>query len=596
MSSSTRDLSSVKLVVVGLLMFAAVFLAFFPLTRNEFVNMDDPGYIYANPQVTSGLSWHGINWAFHTREGGFWHPLTWISIMLDCQLYKLNPAGHHLTNALLHACNSVALLVLLWKMTGSLWRSACVASLFGLHPLHVESVAWAAERKDVLSTFFLMLTLWSYAKYCKVREESKTAHRRSRVWTCYFLALLFFVLGLMSKAMLVTTPLLLLLTDVWPLRRIKTGKRPAGLPLRLVLQEKAPLFVIAIVFGLMTLKVQGTIGAIQPVANFPISNRIANALLSYAIYLRQMVCPIDLAVFYPYPKHFPMQDLLVAALVVAGISALAFWQRRERAYLICGWLWYLVALLPVIGIVQAGGQGHADRYTYVPMIGIFVALVWGAHSVALVWRIPRVVEIAVASVSLFVCLGFTEQQIKYWKNSESLFTRALAVTKNNEVAHNNLGTELGMKGRLQEAMEQFEQAALAAPHDPVAHANLGAALFNAGNLEKSVQESQEAVRLNPRHEEAHRNLGAAFGVMGRLDDALRELRIATNLMPGDAEAHYNLAFALESKGDLLAAISEYRKTLALAPDHAFARTNLQSAEAVLAKAAQSQNPAEKSKQ
>ena len=423
-----RRAVTVLLVVATLAVYAQVI-------RHDFVNFDDDKYVYENSHVRSGLTWKGIAWAFTTTVGGNWHPLTWLSHMLDCELFGLNAGYHHLVNVLLHILNSFLLLLVLEKMTGAFWRSATVAALFALHPLHVESVAWVAERKDVLSTLFFMLILWAYVPY---------AERPSR--KRYGLICAFLVLGLMAKPMLVTVPFVLLLLDYWPLERLQLdeskgsdgtrgrpgrsggGRKQAALRL---IAEKVPLLALVAVSSAVTFVAQQRVGAMSMGTSVPLSGRIANALVSYFAYIGKMFWPSHLAVFYPYRHAVPAWEWAGAALLLVGLSIIVVLAGQRRRYLSVGWFWYLGTLVPVIGLVQVGAQSMADRYTYVPLIGLFLIAVWGAADLTAVWSRGRTGLRALSGVVIVGCMVATSFQVGTWKNGLTLFGHALKVTKAN---------------------------------------------------------------------------------------------------------------------------------------------------------------------
>jgi Flp pilus assembly protein TadD len=585
-------------VSLGLLTIAL----YWPVTGYEFINFDDPDYAAANPHVQQGLTWESIDWAFETRDIGLWHPLTWISHMLDCQWFGLHSGGHHLTSMLLHAANTVLLWLVLRGMTGALWRSAMVAALFALHPLHVESVAWVAERKDVLSTFWVLLTLLAYHYYTEVQRQGPECgmqppaksntqqatldtHHASRftphVSLFYVLSLFFFLFGLMSKPMIVTLPLLLLLLDYWPLRRIELAalvSRPR-LALGLVV-EKLPFLTLAALIAWDTRRSAKGVGSLWSADRYPMPARFANATQSCARYLWEVFWPGDLTVFYPFPASFSVGAVAGAALVLVAISLAAVWLAQRRPYLLVGWLWYVVTLLPVSGFVQLAGYSHADRYTYVPLVGVFITLTWAGADLASRW--PRPVKTwtgAVIATALLLCLVCARQQVGYWKDSETLFGHALKVSPDNWLAHLNLGEALDAKGQTDEAMRHYAEAVRLNPDHPNAHNNLGATLDDKGQTDAAILQFQDAIHLKPDHVQAHNNLGIALGRKGQTDEAIREFQEAIRLKPDYAEAHYNLGLARASKGQTDEAIRQFQETLRLKPDYAAARQNL---DAVLA--------------
>lgn len=607
-----------------------------PALRCGFINYDDPLYVTANVQVQKGLTWENIKWAFINPVSANWHPLTMLSHMLDCQLYGLKPWGHHLTSLLLHAVNVALVFVLLRQLTGAVWRSFWVAALFAVHPLRVESVAWIAERKDVLSGFFGVLTLILYARYV---EQLKLKPPQVRIF--YGLALIVFACGLMSKAMLVTWPFLMLLLDFWPLGRFKPGNAWQ------LVKEKIPFFGLAVLAGIMTLKVQQQGGAMLTYENFPFDARCENALIAYCSYLGKLFWPTDLAVLYPHPVYWPVVPILLAAGLILGATGLFWVQRRRYPYLLAGWLWYCGTLVPVIGLVQVGEQAMADRYTYLPSLGMLIAVVWGADELIRRWRSLLIPLSVAGGMVLILCFELTQKQIGYWLNSETLFRHALKVTKNNYVAHNNLGAALNEEGQLDQARQQYletirlkpnfveayanlggiyddegqideaigayreaihlrpeipafhhalgfdlskagrtdeaifelQEALRLDPNDASIHNDLGNILDSLGRAHEAMLQFQEALRLKPDYAEAHSNLGAAYGKKGDMDDAILQFQEAIRLQPDNALAHYNLGNALEDQGQMAGATQQYQEALRLNPDFAQARANLVELEA-----------------
>jgi tetratricopeptide (TPR) repeat protein len=555
--------------VISIALAAAVIVAYLPTFRNGFVNLDDPQYVTGNSHVLKGLSGDGFRYAFTSFDRGFWHPLTWISLMLDRTLYAPGAWGFHATSMAFHVANTILLFILMRRMTGATWRSAMVAALFGLHPLHVESVAWISERKDVLSGFFFMLTLLAYAKHVSSVEGNDTnlklkrnpgsvPHFTFHISRFYILSLVFFALGLMSKTMVVTVPVVLLLLDYWPLGRLKVGalndedSRTSNA--RAVLLEKLPFFALALAAGLLTLRSQGAAGAIQEIARIPMHSRVENALLAYVRYLVQTVWPLRLAGYYAFPPGFSITAVAIAVVLLTLISAFCLLAFRRRPYVTVGWIWYVVTLLPVIGLIYVGSQSQADRYTYLPLIGIFVLVVWVVSDFA--QRRPGAactndsrtsILAGLSAVVLIFCAAVTWRQVGYWKDGVTLFTRALQVTTYNPLAHNNLGTALYDQGHIDEAMLQYQEALRQSPNYPSARQNLGAALLRRGRLDEAIPELQEAVRLNPMFAGAHCNLGAALGMKGRVDEAIQQFQIALQLKPDYREAQNNLRFALSQK-------------------------------------------------
>jgi protein O-mannosyl-transferase len=575
-----------KTTLCSVLLFLLAAGAFLPALRNGFVNFDDTVYVYANPHVQGGLSWESMRWAFSNLEAGFWHPLTWLSIMLDCQLFGLRAWGHHLTSLLLHAANTLLLFYLFQRMTGAIWRSAVVAALFALHPLHVEPVAWAASRKDVLCALFWLASMLMYVRYVRQAEARNSAHQKPNQRSgfplssaiFYLLSLFFFVCGLMSKTMIVTLPIILLLLDWWPLRRFQLARQgPARKAFFWLFLEKVPFLAAASVGGLLTVLAEKGVGALATAARVPAPDRIANAVLSYVRYLALTVWPRNLAVFYPYPATFSIAAALVALVLLVAVSALAWRASRTRHWLGFGWTWYVVTLLPVIGLIQVGSHAYADRYTYVPLIGIFTLMVWGADDLTRRWRYRSFGLAVGASAVLLLCLVLTVRQVTFWRDTEALMRHALAVTRDNAMAYNNLGAALAGQGLLDEAISFLREAARLAPDDAGVQDNLGAALARQGRMDEAVICLREAVRLNPRHPGAHNDLGAALGQQGRLQEALAELELAVKLAPGDAGAHCNLADALALSGRTDDAIGHYQEAIRLRPDYPEAQNNLRAA-------------------
>lgn len=563
-----------KLFLIGLLLFGLVFLVFLPATRNGFSNYDDTLYVTENPRVQSGPTWANLKWGLTTGHAGNWHPLTWWSHMTDCRLYGAKPSGHHLTSVLLHALNAALLFLALQRMTGATGRSLAVAVLFGVHPLRVESVAWIAERKDVLSGLFFMLMLLAYRSYVA-----------RKTWKPYALSLVFFGLGLMSKPMLVTSPFVLLLLDYWPLKRFAVHGPPftpsaspqsaaAGRLSQLapLLLEKVPFFLLAAVSSVVTFEVQRSGEAV--VNSLPLIARVENAVVSYGRYLGHLFWPADLAVYYPHPKSWPLTIILACAVALAVVSFLAVSWSRRLPYLFLGWFWYLGALVPVIGLVQVGTQSMADRYTYLPMIGILWMMVWGVHELAGRTRRFEIALSAAGAAAMLACAALTLRQIGCWRNSETLFRHALAVTSENSVALDNLGRALGENGRLDEAMDQYRAAIRLNANDPFAHNGLGVVLMKKRDYDGAAAQLQEALRLDPKNAVAHYNLGIILAHNGSLDEAISHCKDAVRLRPDYAEAHNNLGGGLAMKGRYDDAIPHYRDALRLKPGHALTHKNL----------------------
>lgn len=540
------------LVALGLALATAVVYA--EVGQHGFIEFDDDRYVYANPVVRQGLSSDGLRWSFRTTTASNWHPLTWISHMLDVELFGVAPGPHHWVNVGLHVLNSVLLFLLLRCMTGALWRSAAAAAFFALHPLHVESVAWISERKDLLSTFFWWLSLWIYVGHAR----TPTALRRLAVLGTMGFALL-------CKSMPVTLPFTLLLLDYWPLRRLEAGLR--GLARRVV--EKLPHLLLSLGAAVVALRTQEH--ALSSLAQYPLSVRLGNALTSYVSYAVHLFWPHPLAAYYPHPTELDVPRALGAVLLLGAVSVGAVRLRRGHPYLLWGWLWYLGTLVPVIGIVQVGAQSMADRYTYVPLVGLLVVLVWGA-SAALARHRERLPVLGVAV--LLVCGLLTHRQVGYWRDTETLFRHTLSVTERNPVAHGILGTALSARGEVDEAIQHLRRAVELRPDLARAHNNLGNALFRSGRVEEAIPHYEEAIRLSPGRPSTYNNLGSALLRAGRPSEAIERLREALELAPDLPEAHNNLASALDAAGRVDEAIAEYREALALRPDDVPTLNNL----------------------
>lgn len=571
---SFTDSNECLVTVAVCVVLAVITLAAFVQTlRAEFINFDDNIYIYNDPAVTGGLTFEGIEAAFSLNHSDNWVPLTTISHMLDCQVYGLSAGGHHLTNILLHTAAVLLLFLALRRMTSDLWPSAFVAILFAIHPLRTESVAWITERKDVLSGFFFGLTLYVYAGYARNRKS------RAR-----YLALIFFhALGLMSKPMLVTLPFLLLLLDYWPLKRFVLSvpgefgaatARPFGSlapPVWLVL-EKIPLFAFSAASCLLTVLAEKT--GIQSTEVFPLPLRIANALMSCTTYLWQMFAPIRLGAFYPYPSGGrPVLETILAFLLLAAISLGVVLTRQRRPYLLAGWLWFLGMLVPVVGFVQVGGQAHADRHTYLPQIGLYIMVSWAIAELSAKWHHRRLILGGLGSAVTGALVFATCIQTSYWKNSETLWTHALAVTSRNAFAEDNLGMALLDEGRLDAAISCFKKALEIEPHRALAENDLGLALFDKGKLEEAIPHLETALAIQPGYVAANVNLGNVLFQSGRVDEAIARYQNALELSPDNVEANDYLACALAQKGQMSEAIPYFKKALEIQPNNVNAQAN-----------------------
>jgi protein O-mannosyl-transferase len=532
----------------------AVAAVYFPVSSFQFLHFDDNGYVFANENVTDGLSWQSVVWAFTTMAQGNWHPLTWLSHMADCQCFGLYAGGHHLVNVAIHIVNSCLLYLALRRMTGAAWRSGMVAALFALHPLHVESVAWVAERKDVLSTMFGFAALWAYAGY---------AQRPGVVR--YVVVLLLFAAGLLAKPMLVTLPVLFLLLDYWPLARWNKSKvepaADAGWSGRRLLLEKLPMLALAAASCVITVIAQYESGTVMPVERLSIPVRLGNAALAYVGYLAKTFVPVGLAPFYPHPLKLPLAPSIAAALLLLGISIIVWRAGRQRPYLLVGWIWYLVALAPVIGLIQVGGQSMADRYTYVPLVGIFVLCVWCAADAASRWGLAaRAVWVPAVGV-LAMCGVLTYSQVRHWADTETLFSYALTVTDENHVAHNNLGTALFMRQEYDDAVRHYREASRIAPSFLDAHGNLGNVFSAQGKLDEAIEQYRIVANTNPRDPLVHTQMGKVLARQGKLREAEECFRKMVRLSPSSAAAHADFAKILEMQGKTAEAIENFRTSL-----------------------------------
>ena len=520
---------------ICVLLAVTTLAVYWPVGRADFITYDDIDYVVENKLIAQGLSWRGVVWALETGHSGNWHPVTWISHMLDVQLFGLQPGPHHLVSLLFHIANTILLFLLLQNMTKALWRSAFVAALFAVHPLHVESVAWVAERKDVLSTFFGLLAIWAYASHAKAEGRGQNAEWKARhcasrftvhVSRSYLLSLALFALSLMCKPMLVTLPFLLVLLDYWPLGRLSLPQPhyPFSLSLRLIL-EKLPFLLLSLVSSVITVLAQRAGHALLTVDALPLGPRVGNALVSYVRYLGKAVWPSCLALPYPYPGSWPMAVVLLAGLGLAAGSVVALWWAHRRPYVVVGWFWFLGTLVPVIGLVQVGSQALADRYTYLPRIGLFVLFAWVVVDWSKTWRYRRVGLAAGSSAMVLLCITLARIQAGYWRNSETLFRHTLRVTTDNATAHACLGTALLNQERLADALTQFSRAltlrpAFAKPLASMAQVlctegrldaaaalyySAGDALLKAGQAGAAIEQFQQAVRLRPDWAEALNN-------------------------------------------------------------------------------------------
>jgi len=541
-------ISARKKTLLVVLLVIVIFAVFWQSTDHEFLTYDDNLYVTDNLHVKTGLTSRNMLWAFTTIEASNWHPVTWWSHMLDCQIHGLNPKGHHLTNVLLHIANTLLLLYLLFSATRKYWHSIFVATLFAVHPLHVESVAWIAERKDMLSTFFMFGTLILYTRYTQ----------NSRL-LLYVLTLLLDVLGLMSKPMLVTLPFVMLLWDFWPLGRLRFGTLEKGnmiysvlngasisTPMRLIL-EKVPFFFFSLLSSVVTYYAQAQGGSVAGIHAVPLTFRAVNALVSYTKYIANMFWPHDLAVIYPLPPTLTLVQAGISGLILIGITLVVCRRVRKSPFLLMGWLWYLGTLVPVIGFVQVGRQAMADRYTYTPLIGLFIMLSWGFPALTHKWPYRRSVITAVALLALAGSTICTWKQLSLWKNDVTLFGNAVQVFEDNYIAYMNLGAALFQTGDTEAAIKQYQKALPLKSESDRLNYNLGLAFGVQGNLNESITYLTKAVTINPKFADAHYNLGVALAKQGRLDEAIRHFIEALQVDPGLVEARKALEAAMRLK-------------------------------------------------
>lgn len=548
-------------VVLCLLLVVATLALYNPVNRHPFVNYDDDRYVTENLHVHDGLTWDTIAWAFTATEQGNWHPLTWLSHALDWQLFHRNATGHHFTSLLIHAANAVLLFLFLAYATGRVGPSWLVAALFALHPINVESVAWVAERKNVLCTFFFFAALIAYSWYARKPD-----------WRRYLAFAGLFALGLMSKPMVITLPVVLLLLDYWPLGRIRglpSGTPPiAQAPLSRLLVEKLPLLVLSAASAWITMQAQRAGGAMRSAAQFSLGVRLENALVAYATYLWKMIWPSHLAPLYPHPgASLPVWQLVISALVLLAVTVAVF-RFRPRRYLLTGWLWFLGTLVPVIGLVQVGDQAMADRYAYIPLVGIFVMLAWGAADLADSRQIGLAARWIPAACILLALALATNRQLSYWSSNYDLWTHALAVTDRNFIAQDNLGGALLLLDKPDEAYSHFQAAAQINPSDPMSHSNLGAYLQEHGRLPEAMEQYDRTISLTSDAgllAATYANLGTAYRKLGEDGKARENYDQALRQNPNQSSAYLGLGQLLEKQNQLDDAIRNYSKAVELNP-------------------------------
>jgi len=570
-------------VLICLALAILTIITFWSLKDCGFINLDDNTYVYENAYVQSGLNWNSIRQAFSfelVERSSNWHPLTWLSLMLDYQIFGLNPSGYHLMNLLFHVLNTILLFLILRRMTKRLWPSAFVAALFAIHPLHVESVAWIAERKDVLSTFFFMLTIGAYSYYVE-----HPGFRR------YSLVLLFFVLGMMAKPMLVTLPFVLLLLDYWPLQRfqeikpdhkIQTEvfdkeslevKKPADPEYKWsliypLLWEKVPLFVLAILSSIVTYIAQQKVGAVQSIETLPLGVRIGNAFISYIAYIGKMIWPSNLAVLYPHPRLLVPWQVLGSVLLLIAITLAVFWMVKRSPYLATGWLWYISTLVPVIGIVQVGDQAMADRYTYIPLIGLFIMVAWGVPDLLKKWKYRKEILLASSALSILCLSIITWTQVGYWQNSITLYDHTLKVTDNNLPIYINRSTAYNAVGNYSQAIEDLNRVIEIKPGYAEVYINRGAAYYGLGNYSQAIEDCDRAIKIKPGYADAYTNRGNAYYGLGNYRQAIEDYDRAIKIKPGLAEAYSNRGVAYAKLGNTNLAVDDLKTAAKLGHERA----------------------------
>jgi protein O-mannosyl-transferase len=593
-----------QILLVYIFLAAATLVAFWQVHHCDFTNYDDDTYVTRNSHIQDGVTIKAIRWAFTTGYANFWHPMTWLSHMLDVQLFGLNPRGHHLTNLLFHIANTLLLFFVFHRMTSALWKSAFIAALFALHPLHVESVAWVAERKDVLSTFFWILTMGAYIFYVERPGMQR-----------YLAVLVFFALGLMAKPMLVTLPLVMLLLDYWPLRRLQETKsapniRPEGKApavagkrkgksekkhggkgavkaaehpakteergerkydwalIRFLLREKIPFFALTVFSSIVAFIAQQEGGAVSTIEGLPLGVRLANAFVSYTIYIGKMIWPSNLAAYYPHPGWWPLWQVGGAVLLFLAVTFIVIRGAKRFPYLPVGWLWYVGTLVPVIGLVQVGGHARADRYTYIPLIGLFIMVAWGIPEFLKGWRYRKAALWLSSALSLSCLSIVTWTQVGYWQNNFTLFEHTLKVTDRNVVAYNNRGNAYWSLGNYRQALEDYAKVIELNPKLPEAYNNRGAAYQNLGNYRQAIEDYTKAIEVKPKYAEAYNNRGGAYAILGNYRQAIEDCTKAIELNPKYAGAYNRRGNAYGSLGNYRQAIEDYSKAIELNPKYA----------------------------
>lgn len=558
-SSITNKYPNIDIFASLLFLSLLIIALYWRVYGFDFVSLDD-SFIYNAPQLKNGLSITNIIWAFSNDVTALWIPVTWISFFLDYEIYGMNPGGYHVTNVILHICNTLLLFSILYKITGKKWQSFFVAALFSCHPIHVESIAWITERKDVLSTFFLMLFLHSYLKYTQ-KENIKT----------YLIAMFFFFLGLMSKPMLVTVPIVIILLDYWPLGRFEKTST-----LKIIL-EKIPFLNFSLLVGLKTIFSQLNAGALVNFESINIITRIENAVTSYIAYLVQLLLPINLAVVYPYEQSFSLLEVFVKFLIFVAITVLTLKVHKKHPYLIVGWLWYVISLVPVIGLFQSGAQSHADRFVYIPFIGIYIILAWGVPHFLQVLKTPRAVAFVIFFMVLPVLSTLTWFQVSHWRDSSTLYAHTLSVTDNNWLIENNYGMVLEEQGKAKEASGHFQKAVNIKPDLPDFHLNLANNLYRLGEVAEAERHYKIIIEMNTDDEvtaKAHNRLAFIYQMQRKSIEAIKHYEEALRIKPTEVKALNNLAILFAQKGDFPSAAINFERALELSPQDAETLNNL----------------------
>lgn len=559
-----------KYRIPAIYMFLSVitFLSYMEVSNYGFVDYDDPDYVSENHYVMKGLSFENIKWAFTASHVGTWQPVTWLSLMLGCQIHGLDPGWHHLTNLFFHIANTLLLFWFIRRITGSSWRSAFIATIFAIHPIHVESVAWITERKDVLSAFFFILTLIFYVRY----TEKPAIKRYWPVAVCL-------VLGLMSKPILVVLPPVLLLLDFWPLGRMNIGQinqkniRLPEIKISRLFLEKIPLFILSALSGVVTYIVQKDVGAVSTLSEIPFNSRLLNAIVSYSKYILKMVWPVNLAVEYPHPIQVPVIHATIAFIFLSGISILAIVSYKKRPYFIVGWFWYLGTLIPVIGLVQIGTFAMADRFAYIPFIGLYILITWGFVDFFENRPQKKSFLITTATIIIVTLFTFCRVQVSYWENTISLFKHAIEVTDNNYKAHSSMGTALTESGKFDKAMEHYNKALNIRPDHQI-HFNIGSALTIMGKTNDAVYHYNQALKKNPIFYKAHNNLGIELCKLGDLQEASKHFSEAIKIKPDFPDPFYNMGIVMTELGQVDEAIRSYQQAIHINADYAEAHNNI----------------------